>query len=68
MLWLVDSQGSATWKGDVSEASPAELFDGSLEADSSALELCHRGLEVVAHEVELVARLAVGVKSDLRGG
>jgi hypothetical protein len=68
MLWFVDSQHPAPWQLEVSEASPAEVVDGPFENDSFALEVGHRGLQVVAHEVELVAGFGVGVEGDLCRG
>jgi hypothetical protein len=68
VLRLIDSQCSAAWKLDVSEASPAELIDRSFENNSFSFELRHRFLEVVAHQVELVAGFVAGVEGDLGRG
>jgi hypothetical protein len=52
----------------VSEASPAEVVDGPFENDSFGLEVRNRGLQVVAHQIELVVGFFGGVKGDLGRG
>src|ERR1700694_3807514 len=68
MLRLINSKHSAAWKLDVSEPSPGQLFDASLENNSFSLEAVHGRPEVVAHQVELVPVFVGGMKGNLRRG
>src|ERR1700694_1179023 len=68
MLRLINSKHSAAWKLDVSEPSPGQLFDASLENNSFSLEAFHCRLEVVAHQVELVPVFVGGMKGNLCRG
>ena len=52
----------------MSQASPPGLIDGAFEDNLFTFELCHRGIEVVAHQVEVVAGFVAGVKCDLARG
>ena len=68
VLRLIDSQAGAARKLDVGQAPPGALFDLSLEWRSFLLEAFHRRLEVVAHQVELMAGFVGGMEGDLCGG
>ena len=65
---MVDSEGSSAGQLDVSETSPAGLVDGAFENNLFTFEVCHRGVEVVAHQVEVVAGFVAGVEGDLGRG
>jgi hypothetical protein len=57
---LVERELAAVRKRKGSEQSPAGVRDRSRERDPLGLQLCHRRVQVVGHEVQLVTRFAVG--------
>src|SRR6478609_2721268 len=68
MARLVHADLAAAWQPEVGEPSPALLGHVVCELDSSGPEVTHRGVQVVAHEVQLVPGRTIGrVHGQLRG-
>jgi hypothetical protein len=57
---LIDGEFGAVWQADRGEQPPALIRDVPCRFDSIAPQLSEGGMDVVAHQVELVAALAVG--------
>src|SRR4051812_18031142 len=51
---LVETDVAAPWQAEPGQSSPSLLGDAAGELDALGLQLLHRRVEVVAHEIQLV--------------
>src|SRR5437867_11017623 len=66
VLWLVDAQLTAAGQLDAHEPAKPEVSDRLFDLHALLLQLGYRGLDVVAHEIQLMAAAhVVGMHGDL---